>query len=156
MSQKFRRSFQDILRHIFFCFSCPSLAPTTLNYVATRRYTSTVRQTLSDMDGNHIPLNETICNSDVICGRRLSGNKSSSSSGTDSDIRQNPTCGKNAVKKYIFKKPASNGMMSKENDPEREYVLRSGSSPTPRLKSILKNGGNGCNRRDIDTDDSLE
>jgi hypothetical protein len=92
----------------------------------------------------------------VICGRRLSGNKSSSSSGTDSDIRQNPVCGKNAVKKYIFKKPASNGMINKGSDPEKEYVLRSGPSPIPRLKSILKNGGNGCNRHDTDTDDGVE
>ncbi|XP_045187670.1 QRFP-like peptide receptor [Mercenaria mercenaria] len=156
MSQKFRRSFLDILRHICFCFSCPALAPNTLNYVATRRYTSTVRQTFSEIDGNHIPLNESICHSDMICGARGSGNKSSSSSGTDSDIRQNPMCGKNTVKKYIFKNPVSNGRINKENDPEREYVLRTGPSPILKLKGILKNSGNGCNSRDIEVEDSNE
>lgn len=151
MSQKFRRSFQDILRKICFCFSCHALAPINTNYVVTRRYTSTVRQTLTDTDGNHIPLNETTCHSEVLCGAR--GNKSSSSSGTDTDIRQNPHYGgKNTVKKYIFKKGLTtcNGTLSKESDIERQCVLRSGSSTVPDLRGILKTNANACKRHDVE------
>lgn len=156
MSQKFRRSFQDILRNICFCFSCPALASNNVTYVATRRYTSTVRQTFSETDGNQIPLSESICHGDMICGGRGSRNKSSSSSGTDSEIRQVPVSEKNNVKKYVFKKGIPNGKMNKRDDPEREYVLKNESSPVTQLKGILKTSGSVCKRRDVENDDDIK
>lgn len=138
MSQKFRRSFKDILRRIWFCCSCKSLGPYGFAYTTSQRYTSTVRHTLSDSEANHVNMNENICLGDVMY--RARGDKyhsKSSSSGTDSDRREYASTDKNFVKKYIF----SNGGENDKNDKSTDNLcICDRRSPLTPLKGILKNG----------------
>jgi len=139
MSQKFRRSFKEILRRIWFCFSCKTLGPYGFTYTTSQRYTSTVRHTLSDTEANHVHANENICLNDVMYRSR--GDKyisKSSSSGTDCDSRKECLPSeKNFVKKYVFSKTAENGKVDKSTD---RLCICDRRSPLTPLKGILKNG----------------
>lgn len=138
MSQKFRRSFKDIIRRLWFCCSCKPFGPYGFTYTTTQRFTSTVRHTLTETDPNHVAINENICLSDVMYRARGDKyNSKSSSSGTDSDRKD--CCGpseRNFVKKYIF----SNGGENVKPEDFENTCICAKRSPVIPLKGILKNG----------------
>ncbi|WAR18825.1 NPFF2-like protein, partial [Mya arenaria] len=86
MSQKFRRSFKDILGRILYCCTFRSLGPYGMRYGQSQRFTSTFRQTLSETDPNHLALNDHRHRNTVLLTAKT--HPSHSSSGTDSDIRE--------------------------------------------------------------------
>ncbi|WAR18827.1 NPFF2-like protein [Mya arenaria] len=134
MSQRFRRSFKDILGRIIYCCTCRLFGPYRVRYGQSQRFTSTFRHTLSETDPNHIAMNDHVHRNNTA----LTGHKhpSQSSSGTDSDIRELREEEKNIVKKYVFK---NNGHICKAED----IVIQNNSplnEPDSPLKGILKNG----------------
>ncbi|KAH3691222.1 hypothetical protein DPMN_193168 [Dreissena polymorpha] len=101
MSQKFRRSFIDIIKRIWYCFTCNASGKSRLRYGVSHRFTSTLHHTLTETDAHHVALQELEkCNGSL---RRPKADSKSSSSGTDPEVRQLKTDENTLVKKYICK-----------------------------------------------------
>lgn len=96
MSHKFRRSFYDVLQRIFFCFTCLKLRANGMYDVNSRRYTTSLQQTLTDTDHNHIVMSNVTHMSNCR-------NKRSIGRGLHCDNRHTARLQSNVVKKYIFR-----------------------------------------------------
>ena len=110
MSERFRRSFKDIMSNIFCCCTQGSRFLLVQRSSNRGRFTSTLRHTFSETDGNTIALRDNMYENSYMV--RKSGSKSSSS-GTDSD-------------KYV---------LSRENHPKKyvhvyKGVHQNGNTPT--------------------------
>ncbi|KAH3856477.1 hypothetical protein DPMN_099066 [Dreissena polymorpha] len=100
MSQKFRRSFIDIFKRIWYCFTCNASGKSRLRYGVSHRYMSTLHHTLTETDAHHIALQEHgKCNGSL---RSPKAGSKSSSSGTDPEVRHIKTVDNTLVNKYFL------------------------------------------------------
>lgn len=137
MSQKFRRSFKEIIMNVLYFCSCTLLRTRRRRCTETQRFTSTHRQTLSETEANHFALNEHGQRGKVLFCVRNGKRDSNSSSGNESDIRALNKEEKRFVKKYVFK---TNGHSRPTERPVYRYNAGlNGNVGTP-VRGILKNG----------------
>ena len=146
MSQKFRRSFKEILQCVFFCctFSNVRSYHPSYKHGSSHRFTSTVRHTLSDTEGHHVTLNDGgSANQVYFVGKGQKNSSRSSSSGAESDIKtyhyKNGPESK-VIKKYIFKNNSYSANVKSEEDLIDRPLI---ANHDQELKGILKNSKSG-------------
>ena len=155
MSHRFRRSFKEIMSKIFCCCVRGSSIPSRFlfRHVSSNRtrFTSTLRQTFSETEGNTIALNDCMHENSYMI--RKSGSKSSSS-GTDSErfVCSRDTKPKkfvNAFKgKYVDDNTATSD--SETHKPLIPHAYTNG-KPARELKGILKSSPTVRRARDYST-----
>ena len=139
MSERFRRSFKDIMSHVFCCFMHGSRFLFGHMSSNRTRFTSTLRHTFSETEGNTIALRDNLYENSYM--NRKCGSKSSSS-GTDSDkfVFSRESHPKKYV--HVFKCVNQNGStLTSDNEVQKPLIQHnvSASRQTVELKSILKN-----------------